>query len=113
MPNVVVMSLDEDHTNGSDPGAPTPRAMVADNDLALGRIVERISDSRFWPTSLILVVEDDAQDGLDHVDGRRTIALAISPFVRRNVAGFESLQSSRRRPDKSRRFTESRRGQAS
>jgi hypothetical protein len=52
-------------------------AMVADNDLALGRIVEGISKSQFWPHSLILVVEDDAQDGVDHVDGHRTVALAI------------------------------------
>ena len=57
--------------------------MVADNDLALGRIVEAISKSRFWAKSLILVVEDDAQDGFDHVDGHRTVALAIGPIVRR------------------------------
>ena len=59
--------------------------MVADNDLALGRIVEGISKSRFWAKSLILVVEDDAQDGLDHVDGHRTVALAIGPHVRRGA----------------------------
>jgi hypothetical protein len=59
--------------------------MVADNDLALGRIVETISNSQFWPTSLILVVEDDAQDGVDHVDGHRTVALAIGPHIRRNA----------------------------
>jgi hypothetical protein len=57
--------------------------MVADNDLALGRVVEGLSKSRFWANSLILVVEDDAQDGLDHVDGHRTVALAIGPHVRR------------------------------
>ena len=59
--------------------------MVADNDLALGRIVEGISRGRFRARSLILVVEDDAQDGVDHVDGRRTIALAIGPDIRRNA----------------------------
>jgi hypothetical protein len=59
--------------------------MVADNDLALGRIVEGISKSRYWPNSLILVVEDDAQDGVDHVDGHRTVALAIGPTIRRNA----------------------------
>ena len=64
---------------------PRPRAMVADNDLALGRIVEGISKSRFWSKSLILVVEDDAQDGVDHVDGHRTVALAIGPHIRRNA----------------------------
>src|SRR5206468_9641881 len=61
------------------------RAMVADDDLALGRIVEGISQSRFWVKSVILVVEDDAQDGVDHVDGHRTVALAIGPFIRRNA----------------------------
>ena len=85
MPNVVVMTLTSDHTNGANPGSPEPRSMVADNDLALGRIVEGISHSRFWPKSLILVVEDDAQNGLDHVDGHRTVALAIGPHVRRNA----------------------------
>jgi hypothetical protein len=85
MPHVVVMTLGSDHTNGTNPGSPTPRAMVADNDLALGRVVEGISKSRFWPKSLILVVEDDAQNGLDHVDGHRTVALAVGPYVRRNV----------------------------
>jgi hypothetical protein len=59
--------------------------MVADDDLALGRIVERVSKSRFWGKSLILAVEDDAQDGLDHVDGHRTVALAIGPMVRRGA----------------------------
>ena len=85
MPNVSVLTLNNDHTNGTRPGSPTPRAMVADNDLALGRVVEAISKSRFWPQSLILVVEDDAQDGFDHVDGYRTVALAIGPHVRRGI----------------------------
>ena len=83
--NISVIHLNEDHTNGTRPGSPTPRAMVADNDLALGRIVEAVSKSRFWPESLILVVEDDAQDGFDHVDGYRTVALAIGPHIRRGV----------------------------
>ena len=83
--NISVIHLNEDHTNGTRPGSPTPRAMVADNDLALGRIVEAISKSRFWSESLILVVEDDAQDGFDHVDGYRTVALAIGPHIRRGV----------------------------
>jgi len=85
MPNLSILTLNSDHTSGTRPGVPTPRAMVADNDLALGRIVEGISKSRFWPHSLILVVEDDAQDGVDHVDGHRTVALAIGPFIRRNA----------------------------
>lgn len=85
MANINILTLTSDHTNGTRPGSPTPKAMVADDDLALGRIVEGISKSRFWPHSLILVVEDDAQDGLDHVDGHRTVALAIGPNIRRGV----------------------------
>jgi YVTN family beta-propeller protein len=81
--NLTILTLNSDHTNGTRPGSPSPRAMVADNDLALGRIVEGISRSRFWSKSLIFVVEDDAQDGVDHVDGHRTVALAIGPFIRR------------------------------
>ncbi len=85
LPNINVLTLNNDHTNGTRPGSPTPRAMVADNDLALGRIVEAISKSRFWAKALILVVEDDAQNGLDHVDGHRTVALAIGPNIRRGA----------------------------
>ncbi|HLJ46466.1 MAG TPA: bifunctional YncE family protein/alkaline phosphatase family protein, partial [Bryobacteraceae bacterium] len=83
LPNLSVITLNSDHTNGKRPGSPTPRAMVADDDLALGRMVEGVSKSRFWASSLILVVEDDAQDGVDHVDGHRTVALAIGPHIRR------------------------------
>ncbi|MDQ2898962.1 MAG: hypothetical protein M3Y07_04080 [Acidobacteriota bacterium] len=85
MPQLSVITLNNDHTNGTRPGSPTPRAMVADNDLALGRIVEGLSKSRFWPSSLVLVVEDDAQNGVDHVDGHRTVALAIGPSIRRGA----------------------------
>ncbi|HYO80792.1 MAG TPA: bifunctional YncE family protein/alkaline phosphatase family protein, partial [Bryobacteraceae bacterium] len=85
MPNLLIFTMTSDHTMGRRPGFPTPRAMVADNDLALGRMVEGITKSRFWPQSLILVTEDDAQDGVDHVDGRRTIMLAIGPNIRRGV----------------------------
>jgi YVTN family beta-propeller protein len=82
-PDLLIVGMTSDHTMGTNPGAPTPAAMVADNDLALGRMVEGVTKSRFWPESLILVVEDDAQDGLDHVDGHRTVALAIGPNIRR------------------------------
>jgi hypothetical protein len=82
-PDLLIVGMTSDHTMGTSPGAPTPAAMVADNDLALGRMVEGVTKSRFWPESLILVVEDDAQDGLDHVDGHRTVALAIGPHIRR------------------------------
>jgi YVTN family beta-propeller protein len=83
LPNLLFMSLPCNHTQGTKPGWPTPRAMVADNDRALGRIVEAVSRSKFWPTTCIFVVEDDPQDGFDHVDGHRTVALAISPYTRR------------------------------
>jgi len=85
MPQISVLTLNEDHTNGTRPGSPTPRAMVADDDLALGRIVEGVTKSRFWASTLVLVVEDDAQNGLDHVDGHRTVALAIGPHIRRGA----------------------------
>lgn len=85
MPNLAILQLPCDHTYGTTPGASTPRAMVADNDLALGRIVEALSHSRFWPRMAIFVVEDDAQDGVDHVDGHRTVALVASPYARRGV----------------------------
>jgi YVTN family beta-propeller protein len=85
LPDLLVLGMTSDHTMGTAPGAPTPAAMVADNDLALGRMVEAISKSSFWPSSLILVVEDDAQNGVDHVDGHRTVALAIGPSVKRGA----------------------------
>ncbi|HEY2573196.1 MAG TPA: hypothetical protein VGH65_03975, partial [Verrucomicrobiaceae bacterium] len=72
MPDLSIVLLPTDHTSGTRPGLPTPRAAVADNDLALGRIVDSVSHSRFWSETLILVIEDDSQFGLDHVDGHRT-----------------------------------------
>ena len=83
VPNLMVMSLPCDHGEGTNPVYPTPRAMMADNDLALGRIVEAVSKSPQWKETCILVIEDDAQSGPDHVDGHRTSVLAISPFTRR------------------------------
>ena len=82
LPSLVILLLYDDHTEGTSPGFPTPRAAVADNDLAVGRIVEAISRSRYWKESAIFVTEDDAQDGLDHVDGHRSVGLAISPYTR-------------------------------
>ncbi len=82
-PNLTYVFLPNNHTNGTRAGMPTPRAMVADNDLALGRVVETISKSKFWATTCIFVVEDDPQGGFDHVDGHRTVALAISPYTKR------------------------------
>jgi YVTN family beta-propeller protein len=83
LPNFMIMLLPNNHTSGTRPGFPTPRAMVADNDLALGRIVEAVTKSRFWPETAIFVTEDDPQAGLDHVDGHRTVGLVISPYTRR------------------------------
>ncbi|MCC6490418.1 MAG: bifunctional YncE family protein/alkaline phosphatase family protein [Candidatus Hydrogenedentes bacterium] len=84
-PNFIIMLLPNDHTVGTRADYPTPRAAVADNDLALGQIVDAVSHSTFWPETAIFVVEDDPQAGLDHVDGRRTVALCISPYTKRGV----------------------------
>jgi YVTN family beta-propeller protein len=85
LPSLVYLWLCDDHTSGISVGFPTPAAQVADNDLAVGRVVEAISHSAYWKDSAIFVTEDDAQDGVDHVDGHRTEGLVISPFVKRNV----------------------------
>jgi DNA-binding beta-propeller fold protein YncE len=81
MPNLMTMSLSDDHTNGTTAQGPRPRASVADNDLALGRIVEAISNSPYWEDTAILVLEDDAQNGADHVDAHRSTALVISKYA--------------------------------
>ncbi|MGE5419059.1 MAG: bifunctional YncE family protein/alkaline phosphatase family protein [Chloroflexota bacterium] len=82
LPELMIVALPNDHTNGSRPGFPTPRAFVADNDYALGKIVEAFSRSRFWENTVIFVVEDDSQNGWDHVSAYRTVALVISPYSR-------------------------------
>jgi YVTN family beta-propeller protein len=84
-PNFMVMSLGEDHTSGLRAGAYTPEASVASNDLALGKMVEAISHSKFWAETAIFVIEDDAQNGADHVDAHRTIGLVISPYTARHM----------------------------
>ena len=83
LPQLSILLLYADHTAGTAPGFPTPRATVADNDVALGKIVEAISKSRYWKDSAIFVTEDDSQNGLDHVDGHRTVGMVISPYIRR------------------------------
>lgn len=95
MPNLVMMILPNDHTQGMSAGWCSPKACVADNDLALGQIVESLSHSSFWKSMAILVVEDDAQNGVDHIDGHRTVALVASPFARRGAidSTFYNLQS--------------------
>jgi len=85
MPRLQIVRLPNDHTSGASPGKPTPVAHVADNDLAFGILVEAVSKSKFWATTAIFAVEDDAQNGPDHVDAHRTIAFVISPFTRRGT----------------------------
>jgi len=94
LPEFIVMSLPEDHTKGTRPGAFTPVASVANNDYALGQIVDRVSHSRYWPETAIFVIEDDAQDGPDHVDARRTTGFVISPWVRRRLVDHTSYTTS-------------------
>jgi YVTN family beta-propeller protein len=85
MPTMQFVRLPQDHTRGTTPGAPTPKAMVADNDLAVGRLVDLVSHSRFWKDTAIFIVEDDAQAGPDHVDAHRTEALVVSPYTQHHA----------------------------
>ncbi|MBK7405684.1 MAG: bifunctional YncE family protein/alkaline phosphatase family protein [Phycisphaerales bacterium] len=82
-PQLTIICLPQDHTSGTSHGAPTPAACVADNDLALGRILEGLSHSKFWPEMAVFVIEDDPQAGWDHVSGYRTIAFCASPYAKR------------------------------
>jgi YVTN family beta-propeller protein len=82
LPELMIMALPNDHAIGLRPGSPTPRAMIADNDRALGLIVEAVTKSRFWENTVIFVVEDDSQGGWDHVSAYRTVSLVISPYSR-------------------------------
>lgn len=84
-PQLTIVCLPNDHTSGTSAGCPTPAACVADNDLALGRIVAGLSRSRFWPRMAVFVIEDDPQAGWDHVSGYRTTAYLASPYCRRGV----------------------------
>src|SRR5262249_46164583 len=85
MPSFIVMSLGEDHTTGTSVGTFTPVSCVASNDLALGRIVEHVSHGPLWKETAIFVIEDDAQNGPDHVNAQRTVGLVISPYTKRKV----------------------------
>ena len=93
LPQLSIIHLPNDHTMGTRLGYPTPRAMVADNDLALGRIVETISHSSVWSQSVIFVFEDDAQSGPDHLDAHRSVLLVISPFTHRHVVEHRHFQT--------------------
>jgi|HubBroStandDraft_4_1064222.scaffolds.fasta_scaffold13451_3 DNA-binding beta-propeller fold protein YncE len=88
LPNFALVRLPNDHTAGTKPGSPTPNAAVADNDLAVGRLVEAISNSPYWDDTAIFVLEDDAQNGADHVDAHRSIALVISKYSPRSPQPF-------------------------
>jgi YVTN family beta-propeller protein len=83
MPNYITVRLGNDHTAGTTPGGPTPKSSVADNDLAVGRIVEAISHSAYWNDTAIFILEDDAQNGADHVDAHRSLALVVSKYAPR------------------------------
>jgi hypothetical protein len=83
LPSLMMMLLPNDHTTGVKEEYPIPAAEVADNDLALGQIVEAISNSKFWKETAIFVIQDDPQSGYDHVDGKRTVAFCISPYTKR------------------------------
>jgi DNA-binding beta-propeller fold protein YncE len=83
LPNLMIVHVPCDHTEGARAGYPTPRAMVADSDLATGRIIEAVSKSPVWQESVVIMMEDDAQNGFDHIDGHRSTMVVASPYVRR------------------------------
>jgi hypothetical protein len=85
MPRLIIMRLGNDHTSGTAPGKIAPLSSVADNDYALGMIVEGVTHSRFWPKTAIFVLEDDAQNGADHIDSHRSPAFIVSPYARRHA----------------------------
>jgi len=85
LPELEILHLPSDHTSGARAGKPTPRSYMADNDFALARIVSAISHSRYWRDTVIFVVEDDAQDGPDHVDSHRSVMFAISAYSRKGL----------------------------
>ena len=88
LPQFTLLYLPDDHTGGTRPGKPTPQASVADNDLALGRVVDAVSHSPYWDDTAIFVIEDDAQDGADHVDAHRSIAFVVSKYSPRTPQPF-------------------------
>ena len=93
MPNFVMLRLPNDHTAGTRPGGPTPKSSVADNDLAVGRAVEAISHSPFWDDTAFFILEDDAQNGGDHVDAHRSYALVISKYAPHGPDGAAFVDS--------------------
>jgi hypothetical protein len=95
MPDFVEMRLGNDHTAGTTPGGPTPKASVADNDLAVGRLVEAISHSPYWEDTAFFILEDDAQNGADHVDAHRSLAIVVSKYAPHPQEGKSAFIDSR------------------
>jgi hypothetical protein len=93
MPNFVMLRLGNDHTAGTTPGSPTPMASVADNDLAIGRAVDAVSHSPYWDDTAFFILEDDAQNGADHVDAHRSLALVVSKYSPRAADGGPFVDS--------------------
>jgi DNA-binding beta-propeller fold protein YncE len=85
LPNLVILWLPNDHTSATKPGSPTPEAQVADNDLAMGEVFDAVSHSKFWTNTCIFAIEDDPQNGWDHVSGYRTTAYVASPYTKRHA----------------------------
>ena len=93
LPRFSMVRLPRDHTSGTRAGVSSPRAMIADNDYAVGQLVEAVSKSKFWKETAIFVLEDDAQDGVDHVDAHRSIAFAISPYAQKGMVDHHFYNS--------------------
>ncbi len=95
MPNWIELRFPNDHTAGTTPGSPTPKSSVADNDLAIGRAVEAISHSAYWDDTAFFILEDDAQNGADHVDAHRSLGLVISKYAPHPKSGEAAVVDSR------------------
>jgi hypothetical protein len=93
MPNFIILRMGDDHTAGTTPGGPTPRSSVADNDLAIGRAVDAVSHSAYWDDTAFFILEDDAQNGADHVDAHRSLALVISKYAPQKADGTAFVDS--------------------
>jgi DNA-binding beta-propeller fold protein YncE len=93
MPNFILMRLGNDHTAGTRPGGPTPLSSVADNDLAVGRVVDAVSHSPYWDDTAFFILEDDAQAGGDHVDAHRSLALIVSKYAPHGTGGTAFIDS--------------------
>jgi hypothetical protein len=95
MPNFIQLRLPNDHTAGTRPGGPSPKSSVADNDLAIGRAVEAISHSAYWDDTAFFILEDDAQNGADHVDAHRSLGIVVSKYAPHAAPGKAAFVDSR------------------